>query len=76
MDKIYKFRLNFSDGESHDGHDHEPPPHYEDEQLSFLVDPVLKNDDVNNDGMIDYPEYIAAQLKTKLGLREGIEVAV
>ena len=41
-----------------------------------MIDPVLKNDDVNNDGMIDYAEYIAAQIKTRLGIREGVEVSV
>jgi len=34
-----------------------------DEQLEFLVDPLLKSEDVNNDGFIDYAEFIAAQLK-------------
>lgn len=71
-----EFNISFSDGESHDGHDHEEPPHFEDEQLAFLIDPLLKSDDVNNDGMIDYPEFIAAQLKNKLGLRPPIEIDV
>ncbi len=60
-----------SDGEDHEGHDHNPPEHYEDAQLTFLIDPVLSNDDVNRDGMIDYAEYIAAQIKNKMGLRVG-----
>lgn len=42
-----------------------------------MIDPVLKSDDVNNDGMIDYAEYIAAQIKLRTdGLREGVEVQV
>jgi len=36
-----------------------------DDQLAFLVDPVLKNDDVNNDGLIDYAEFIAAQIRNR-----------
>jgi len=42
----------------------------------MLIDPVLKHDDVNNDGMIDYPEYISAQLKSKRGERFTIELSV
>jgi len=37
-----------------------------DEQLAFLVDPVLKSEDVNNDGFIDYAEFIAAQIKKNI----------
>jgi len=52
-----------AEGDSHEGHDHEPPQIFMDEQLAFLVDPVLKSEDVNNDGFIDYAEFIAAQIK-------------
>jgi len=42
--------------------------------LAFLVDPVLKTEDVNNDGFIDYAEFIAAQIKTKIKAKsEGIQ---
>jgi hypothetical protein len=68
--------LRVAEGESHDGHDHEPPPHYEDSQLEFMIDPLLKSDDINNDGMIDYAEFIAAQLKNKAGFRDGIQMSV
>ena len=37
---------------------------------------MLKNDDVDNDGMIDYAEFIRAQLKTRRGERDVIEVSV
>jgi len=37
---------------------------------------VLRNDDINNDGMIDYAEFIAAQLKNKMGTREEVQVSV
>ena len=53
-----------------------PPPKFNDNQLAMLIDPVLKHDDVNNDGMIDYPEYISAQLKSKRGERFTIELSV
>jgi len=70
--QIWKL-VTHSDGESHEGHDHEPPQIFEDEQLAFLVDPVLKTEDVNNDGFIDYAEFIAAQIKTKIKAKnEGI----
>ena len=49
---------------------------FRDSQLAQLIDPVLENDDFDNDGMIDYAEFIMAQLKTKAGEREAIEVSV
>lgn len=52
------------------------PQIYNDAQLEFLIDPILKSDDVNNDGMIDYAEFIAAQVKTRKGERKTIEVSV
>jgi len=53
----------YTEGESHDNHSHNLPQIFEDEQLAFLIDPVLKTDDINRDGFIDYPEFIAATLK-------------
>lgn len=38
-------------------HDHEPVA-YTDEQLSGIVDAVMKNMDRNNDGVVDWPEYV------------------
>jgi hypothetical protein len=37
---------------------------------------VLKADDINNDGMIDYAEFIAAQIKTRSGLRQPVEISI
>ena len=54
----------------------EEPPVFKDKQLAQLIDPVLQNDDVDNDGMIDYAEFIRAQLKTRRGERDVIEVSV
>eukprot|EP00088_Acartia_fossae_P067846 TRINITY_DN8507_c0_g2_i14.p1 TRINITY_DN8507_c0_g2~~TRINITY_DN8507_c0_g2_i14.p1 ORF type:complete len:100 (+),score=3.39 TRINITY_DN8507_c0_g2_i14:447-746(+) len=45
-----------TDGE-HKGE--EEPNIFEDSQLAFLVDPVLEEEDKNNDGFIDYPEKIS-----------------
>ena len=44
----------------------------QDAQLEFLVDPVLKNDDINNDGLIDYAEFIASQIKNKVEAKNGL----
>lgn len=54
---------HISEGETHENHSHEAPSIFEDEQLAFLVDPVLNTDDINRDGFIDYPEFIAATIK-------------
>ena len=34
---------------------------FKDEELVQLIDPILSMDDGNNDGYIDYPEFIRAQ---------------
>ncbi|XP_076238550.1 lymphotoxin beta receptor inhibitor isoform X6 [Calliopsis andreniformis] len=34
---------------------------FKDEELVTLIDPILSMDDANNDGYIDYPEFIQAQ---------------
>lgn len=36
---------------------------FTDEELTSLIDPILKMDDTSNDGYIDYPEFIRAQQK-------------
>ena len=61
--------------EGHEGHRHEQPPIFEDKTLALLIDPVLKQDDVDNDGMIDYAEFISAQIKSKRGERPTIELS-
>jgi len=38
---------------------------FQDDQLAFLVDPVLDTEDLNRDGFIDYPEYIATTIKQR-----------
>lgn len=34
---------------------------FTDTELEQMIDPILSMDDKNNDGFIDYPEFIAAQ---------------
>lgn len=36
---------------------------FKDEELVTLIDPILKMDDTNQDGYIDYLEFIQAQQK-------------
>lgn len=36
---------------------------FKDQELVDLIDPILKMDDLNSDGYIDYPEFIRAQQK-------------
>ncbi|PRD36005.1 UNVERIFIED_CONTAM: Mcfd2 [Trichonephila clavipes] len=31
------------------------------DELAIMIDPILSSDDVNFDGFIDYPEFVAAQ---------------
>uniref|UniRef100_A0A182VPV0 EF-hand domain-containing protein n=1 Tax=Anopheles minimus TaxID=112268 RepID=A0A182VPV0_9DIPT len=40
-----------------EGENHHEPVAYTDEQLSAIVDAVMKNMDRNNDGVVDWPEY-------------------
>lgn len=44
--------------DSGDGEHHHEPVAYTDEQLSGIVDAVMKNMDRNNDGVVDWPEYV------------------
>jgi len=37
------------------------PPTLSDEQLAQIVDQVLRDDDMNNDGYVDYYEFVRAQ---------------
>lgn len=34
---------------------------FTDNELEQMIDPILQSDDKNNDGFIDYPEFVAAQ---------------
>lgn len=71
---IFKTHLP-PDGDSHDGHDHGPPQIFEDKVLAKLIDPVLSHGDVNDDGMIDYAEFIAASIRNQNGEGPVIELS-
>ena len=73
-DLLTSFLKLFSDGDSHDGHDHEPPI-FEDKILAKLIDPVLRDGDINNDGMIDYSEFISASIRNQKGEGPVIELS-
>lgn len=42
---------------------------FKDEELVQLIDPILSMDDSNNDGYIDYPEFIRAQQNAAANVR-------
>ena len=42
---------------------------YSDEELVQQIDPVLKQDDLNKDGYISYPEFLMAQKKTDVNIK-------
>merc|ERR1712223_2109182 len=72
--ELVKSLIHWHDGDSHDGHDHEPPI-FEDKTLAQIIDPVLKHDDKNDDGMIDYAEFISASLRNQKGQGPVIELS-
>lgn len=41
--------------------------------MAFLVDPVLREEDINRDGFIDYAEFIAATIKKRVGSANGVK---
>ena len=48
------------------------PPTLSDDQLSQIVDQVLRDDDLNDDGYVDYYEFVRAQKMDKeLAKNEG-----
>merc|ERR1711956_57219 len=72
--ELVKSLIHWHDGDSHDGHNHEPPI-FEDKILAKLIDPVLKDGDMNNDGMIDYSEFISAAIRNQKGEGPVIELS-
>ena len=48
------------------------PPTLSDDQLAQIVDQVLRDDDVNDDGYVDYYEFVRAQkMDQELAKNEG-----
>lgn len=52
---------------SHDGENEPRPDHVNlgEEQVTQLVDTVLKEDDFNDDGFVDYYEFVQAQKQAR-----------
>lgn len=57
---MIKYNLNFSEEGTADEHK-TPPKVYTDEELINIVDMVMKEDDLNDDGYIEYFEFVNAQ---------------
>jgi hypothetical protein len=59
--------LGIEQGHADPSAGHKAPPSeklFKDEELVNLIDPILAVDDTNNDGYIDYPEFVRAQQKS------------
>ncbi|VDI12714.1 multiple coagulation factor deficiency protein 2 [Mytilus galloprovincialis] len=54
-------------GEGKENHQKTPPKVYSDEELTSIIDMVMKEDDLNDDGYIEYFEFVTAQRKAKEG---------
>ena len=49
------------------------PPTLSDDQLAQIVDQVLRDDDMNDDGYVDYYEFVRAQkMDQELAKNEGV----
>ncbi|XP_049300747.1 uncharacterized protein LOC125774654 isoform X4 [Anopheles funestus] len=56
--ELIKSLIHWHEKDNGDGEHHHEPIAYTDEQLSGIVDAVMKNMDRNNDGVVDWPEYV------------------
>lgn len=61
--ELVKSLLHWHDQGSKSGQNHVVEKIFQDEELVTLIDPILKMDDGNRDGYIDYPEFVQAQQK-------------
>ncbi|XP_073249241.1 multiple coagulation factor deficiency protein 2 homolog [Porites lutea] len=48
---------HYHDEESEEGKSHQ----YTDDEMGNMIDQILEEDDLNKDGYIDYPEFVASQ---------------
>ena len=56
--------LSKTDQANHDSNSGQPLPEekiFKDDELVSMIDPILATDDKNNDGYIDYSEFVIAQ---------------
>ncbi|XP_066916923.1 multiple coagulation factor deficiency protein 2 homolog [Clytia hemisphaerica] len=60
-DKLDGIELATAMAHYHDEEHAEKPEDYTEEELASMVDQILDEDDLNKDGYIDYPEFIASQ---------------
>ncbi|XP_057316635.1 multiple coagulation factor deficiency protein 2 homolog [Hydractinia symbiolongicarpus] len=60
-DKLDGIELANAMAHYHDEEAGEKPEDYTEEELASMVDQILDEDDLNKDGYIDYPEFIASQ---------------
>ena len=54
---------HYHDGE--EGHETKKKVEISDEELENLIDQILKDDDINNDGYVDYFEFVQAQKRMR-----------
>ncbi|CAC5396745.1 MCFD2 [Mytilus coruscus] len=54
-------------GEGNKNEHKTPPKVYSDDELTSIIDMVMKEDDLNDDGYIEYFEFVTAQRKAKEG---------
>ncbi len=62
--ELVKSLIHWHDPQNHDPNTGVPPPDakiFPDAELENMIDPILKADDKNGDGFIDYLEFVKAQ---------------
>lgn len=61
---ILPYYISGTDHSNHDENNGAPLPEekiFKDDELVNMIDPILATDDKNQDGYIDYPEFVQAQ---------------
>jgi len=64
---ITHFHQDEEEGDTKEAHHQEQAKVFSDAEIANIVDMVIKEDDLNNDGYIEYPEFVTAQRKAKGG---------
>ena len=62
--ELVKSLIHWHDHSNHDKEGDQPLPEekiFKDDELVNMIDPILATDDKNQDGFIDYPEFVMAQ---------------
>lgn len=65
-DKLDGIELANAMAHYHDEDAGEKPEDYTESELASMVDQILDEDDLNKDGYIDYPEFIASQKREEI----------